>query len=1106
MKRIIITFSLGLLLLACMRIEENADSIQETELTITAYRESEDITKTVRQTDGSVFWSPGDAVSLFFIQGENGGSRFVAQNTTASALAEFKGTITGFAGSGETAGGEFWFWGVYPYSEENSCDGTSITTVLPAVQTAKAGTFDDGLFITMAREKGLELRFFNLCGGFKFTVSREDVKTVKFHGNADENIAGKVKANWDAEGHPEIKEYVEGKKEITLNAPKGGTFVPGVEYYIIFFPELLSEGFTMTFLTSGGKQGDFMYSSSRQFRRGIFIGANNVDTKVTTWTDAEAPTEEPSGGTEGGTESGLYLGISSFDHELVYYPAHLISEESLEDYYAIVDAMQLTTKSNTLLYYSVDEDITSMKNVRLPSNLFNVSLVTFTDGLDQGSLSKRRGKYNTDLEYLDDIHARLENELVSGLPINSYAVGLNSNNANSNPTLFDKNLNLIASTPRNSSEKYVYKASNMTEVNSSFESIASQISQSFKLQKLTIYIPFPSGEGAKIRFCLDGKTATNSSKYIEGVFDMSTYSLTNVKYVGLTSSSGDVVPYSVDTGEGFIYVFEDIPVSGTEITLDKIRHWHMRATETTWTENDEFDPDEGNKIETVLKSAFIMLNIDLSRSIGDKFTLLQNAVKNFISKLYSNAVDPNVVKAAKLNKTELALTVGKSETLQATVSPSTASASGLRWSSAIPSVATVDGNGKVTALSEGTTIISVSSEEGKELATCTVRVQFQHVSAVSLNKSSLSLYVGKTETLSATVTPSDASEPAVTWSSSNPAVATVNNSGVVTALALGTSTIEVKTADGAKTASCTVTVGKYAPSEEPKDLSLAVYSYATRAYGYVSYDEYADVNWDELRVEGLTVLSNSGNFIIALEDATSGYMYYDAASLFYRLPNQSQGVSISARWTEINAALIKWGGDQINGSYWTSATAGSNSGYYTIQGAGGQLVSIGSGSNCRVREVVPLSELTSSYRSFITKSKGLYLTYLDGSTRHYVDVIGGIPAGYSVEGLFVQSYKSTGNVIIEMRDAASSSYMTWSAASEVYGSQNLPSKQQGQLISARLTEINAALSKLGSDQINGNYWTSAEESSGRHYTISGGGGKLSSNADFGTCHVRLIIL
>lgn len=271
-----------LLLLACSPIESQPEPGKgdDAEYILKASIESSE-TKTERQgDDGSgnypVYWCPGDVVSLFFNQGDHGGNRFVNQNTVITAKAEFKGTITGFAGSGESTGGQFWFWGAYPYSEDNSCDGSSITLTLPAQQTAKLGSFHNGLWPTMARSKGLDLSFYNICGGMVFSVSRDDIKTVVFSGNANEDIAGKARIGWSSDednAYPVLLEHLDGKKEITVTAPGGGTFLPGRnnQYYIVMFPELLSQGFTVSFITTDSKKGEYSYTAkSQQISRGRF--------------------------------------------------------------------------------------------------------------------------------------------------------------------------------------------------------------------------------------------------------------------------------------------------------------------------------------------------------------------------------------------------------------------------------------------------------------------------------------------------------------------------------------------------------------------------------------------------------------------------------------------------------------------------------------------------------------------------------------------------------------------------------------------------------------------------------------------------------------------
>ena len=155
-----------------------------------------------------------------------------------------------------------------------------------------------------------------------------------------------------------------------------------------------------------------------------------------------------------------------------------------------------------------------------------------------------------------------------------------------------------------------------------------------------------------------------------------------------------------------------------------------------------------------------------------------------------------------LNNTTLTLDTGKTANLKATVYPSNAANKKCTWSSSNTRVATVDGNGKVTAKQVGTATITVKTANGKT-ASCNVTVQAVPTS-VSLNKTSLTLDVSKSYTLTKTVSPSNA-VTSYTWSSSNTRVATVDGNGKVTAKKAGTATITVKTANG-KTASCNVTV------------------------------------------------------------------------------------------------------------------------------------------------------------------------------------------------------------------------------------------------------------------------------------------------------------
>ena len=182
---------------------------------------------------------------------------------------------------------------------------------------------------------------------------------------------------------------------------------------------------------------------------------------------------------------------------------------------------------------------------------------------------------------------------------------------------------------------------------------------------------------------------------------------------------------------------------------------------------------------------------------------------NFIIKAFTDNETTTVdVEKVSLNKSATTLTEGESETLTATITPSNATGDKtVKWSSSNEAVAAVDSNGKVTAKKAGTAVITVTSSNGKT-AGCTVTVKQKEIAitGISLNKSTTSLTEGESETLTATITPSNATgDKTVKWSSSNEAVAAVDSNGKVTAKKAGTAVITVTSSNG-KTAGCTVTV------------------------------------------------------------------------------------------------------------------------------------------------------------------------------------------------------------------------------------------------------------------------------------------------------------
>jgi len=171
-------------------------------------------------------------------------------------------------------------------------------------------------------------------------------------------------------------------------------------------------------------------------------------------------------------------------------------------------------------------------------------------------------------------------------------------------------------------------------------------------------------------------------------------------------------------------------------------------------------------------------------------------------------VVPTLVTDIELDKSKLELKVTEKVKLNAKVVPDDATVKTLVWSSSDEKVAIVNQNGEVTALAGGTATITVSSTDGSNISkTCEVTVVFVQITGIELDKSNLELKVTEKVKLNAKVVPDNASISALLWASSDEKVATVNQSGEVTALAEGVADITATSTDGSNIkATCKLTV------------------------------------------------------------------------------------------------------------------------------------------------------------------------------------------------------------------------------------------------------------------------------------------------------------
>jgi len=170
--------------------------------------------------------------------------------------------------------------------------------------------------------------------------------------------------------------------------------------------------------------------------------------------------------------------------------------------------------------------------------------------------------------------------------------------------------------------------------------------------------------------------------------------------------------------------------------------------------------------------------------------------------------DPNVyVTGITLNTSTVNLGIGETKQLTATISPTYATNKAVSWSSNNPNIVTVDNTGNIRAVGYGSATITCTATDGSgKSATCNVTVIIP-VTGITVNPASADLKYGETKQLTATISPTYATNNAVSWSSNNSNIVTVDNTGNIRAVGYGSATITCTATDGSgKSATCNVSV------------------------------------------------------------------------------------------------------------------------------------------------------------------------------------------------------------------------------------------------------------------------------------------------------------
>ena len=259
-----------------------------------------------------------------------------------------------------------------------------------------------------------------------------------------------------------------------------------------------------------------------------------------------------------------------------------------------------------------------------------------------------------------------------------------------------------------------------------------------------------------------------------------------------------VIPVSSVTLDRYSVTLE---VGGSTLLVATVNPSDATDKTVTWTNSDDTVISlDGGKVKALKEGS-----ATVTAMAGDKSaSCLVTVAKSVIP-----------VTSITLDQTSVTLEKGASVMLTATVSPSDATDKTVTWTSSDPTIASVIQDGTVKAMKGGSA--SITAKAGEVSATCRVTVTTP-VSGVSLDRSSVSLEVGQKTVLVATVSPDDATEKAVSWTSSDPSIASVDGNGVVSALKKGVTTVTASV--GGKSATCTVTVSNIPFAISPTTVKL----------------------------------------------------------------------------------------------------------------------------------------------------------------------------------------------------------------------------------------------------------------------------------------------
>jgi hypothetical protein len=304
----------------------------------------------------------------------------------------------------------------------------------------------------------------------------------------------------------------------------------------------------------------------------------------------------------------------------------------------------IASQSGTALFYAVHKALANLKSneSRYPANLDSVNMITFTDGLDNGSfMASNTAPIENQSGLASDAYAtyvqtQITSRQINGKPITAFSAGVMGSDV-SDTGKFNSNLAGIAS-PGNSST-----LTNFAEVQTQFENIANGLNITHIATTFTMVTPgYDPGEIVRMTFDVTGGNPTDaaaSAKYIQGTMRYSggTYSLSDITYAGGLGSAEGAGPINgTVNGTEINFVFTNVTgyTDATERTL--VKQWHKSSEASAWQINSEYAVGGAVYETEEHRSSVIYFVLDASTSLStDQIDQIRKAAIAFIDSLYS---------------------------------------------------------------------------------------------------------------------------------------------------------------------------------------------------------------------------------------------------------------------------------------------------------------------------------------------------------------------------------------------------------------------------------------------------------------------------------------